>query len=859
LGRRFLQKYQLANAEPASWKDDVVMWTKAETDQSVASRFELIAQKHAGRPAVVFGEQTSTYVELNRLSNRIGHVVDGLSADEQQPVAILMSCGINQIAAILGVLKSAQIYVAIDPADPVDRLKSVLSEAGVALIVTDSTQAALAVKLTDGKRQVLDVDTLEDPGTAENLDKTILPGAPAYIFYTSGTTGSPKGVVDSHRNVLHNIMRYTNNLQIHSDDRLTLLQACSFSGSVSSMFCALLNGATLFPFDVRENGVGALAAMLVEQKVTIYHSVPSLLEQVVRTGRSFPDIRVVRLEGDRCTPKHVALFRQHFQNDCMLANGLGATETGLSHQYLIGPRTDIGASSVPVGYPAQDFEAVVLDEAGREISGAAGQLAIISEFLATGYWKNDELTRQTFRPVPGTSKRMYLSGDVGRVRSDGRLEHLGRRDFQVKIRGNRVDTEALEVAIAGISGVDHAVVQGHRNGLGHQQLVAHFVLTDPNSAVSETALRTSLADKFPAYMIPSRFMAIDRLPVDVHGKVSRNELRPPDDQRPALDQAFVAPRTNTEKKVAAVWCELLNLREVGLEDDFFELGGDSMLALTLPMLVEEKLGRKLSDSVVLQARTVQQMARLIDESVHGACLVSMQAGGTRPPVFFIHAHTGRVLEYRDVSNLLGPDIPFYALQPVGMDGAEKPLTSIEDMASRYIREIREVHPAGPFTICGYCAGGLIAYEIGRQIREGGEDEARIVLIETDFPRQKYWRRFLPRRSSADKREIGHANKVASAGQSAVQAAIDLACLRYKPPRLGGDIVIVSVESPEGVDTRWETMVAGKLERVILPRRADRHDYQHVFHEPYLTLLADAIRDLQAWGETSQGANRSAAP
>ena len=834
--------------QPGFGKDnDIVMWTKADIEQSVSARFELIVRKNGSQPAVVSGEQIITYEELNRLSNRIGNALDCMSGNQHRPVAILMSPGINQIAAILSVLKSANIYVAIDPSDPADRLDAILSEAGISLIVTDSTHAVLAAGLAGGNRQVLDVEVLDDLGSVDNLDKTILPSDPAYIFYTSGTTGRPKGVVDSHRNVLHNIMRYTNNLQIQADDRLTLLQACSFSGSVSSLFCALLNGATVFTFDVRQDGVGALAAMLSEQKITIYHSVPSLFEQVVRTGTNFPDMRVVRLEGDRCTPIHVDLFREHFQKRCVLANGLGATETGLSHQYLIGPDTTVGSSSVPVGYPTLDFEAVVLDEAGNEMrGGGAGQLAIVSEFLATGYWKNDALTRQTFKAVPGSGKRMYLSGDVGRLGSDGLLEHLGRTDFQVKIRGNRVDTEALEVAISNLTSVVQAVVQGHQNQFGHQQLVAWFVPAVPNSKVSETSLRKSLVDKFPAYMIPSRFIDIERLPVDVHGKISRKDLPPPDDRRPALDQDFVVPRTNSEKQVAAIWCELLKLREVGLDDDFFELGGDSMLALTLPMLIAERLGKKLSDSVVLEARTVKQMAQLIDETRPGACLVEMQTAGTKRPVFFVHAHTGRVLEYRDVSNLLGPDIPFYALQPVGMGGAESPLTTIEDMASRYIREIREVHAAGPFTICGYCVGGLIAFEMGRQIRRAGKDEAHIVLIETDFPKERNWRDILPRWMMSKPRRA--LDVAARAGPSAVQAAIANASSGYRPMHLPGDVTLVSVESPDnavaGTGMDWDDIVGGKVERIKLPRLEDRYEYKHLFHEPYLTQLADAVRSFQ---------------
>lgn len=400
-------------------------------EQSIQARFQ---QQVAERPealAVVTRERSLTYDALNRTTNRLAAAILDHLGSREEPVALLLDQGVDAVIAILAVLKAGKFFLPLDPRHPQARLTGVLDDAGARLLVTEAKHAAFASRLANGQRAVLlvgdgagggnDVDTDAPQGNDGNRFLPPSPEQLAYLFYTSGSTGRPKGVVDSHRNVLHNVMRYTNALRITPSDRLTLVQSPTFSGTVSSLFSALLNGAAICPFDLHVEGFASLAAWLDEMQITIYHSVPVLFRSLLKTGRRFPSVRVVRLEGDQVLPSDVALFRRHFERDCILAIGLGATETGLSCQYRIDARTAMPEGIVPVGKPMPDMDIVILDEDGHDAGRErAGEIAVRSRYLAVGYWLQPELNRAKFLSDPNDpSVRLYLSGDVGRLRADG--------------------------------------------------------------------------------------------------------------------------------------------------------------------------------------------------------------------------------------------------------------------------------------------------------------------------------------------------------------------------------------------------------------------------------------------------------
>jgi amino acid adenylation domain-containing protein len=581
---------------------------RAEIEQSIPARFAWQVESHEPRPAVTMGEVIWTYGTLNRAANRLAHRLLA-RAEAPAPVVLLIEQSVESIAAILGVLKAGMFYVPLESHSSPALLQAVLHETQAPLLLTagagDTVTAAVAGQTT----QVLRVeDILAGDGPEDDPEIVIAPDAFAYIYFTSGSTGRPKGVVDTHRNVLHNVRRYTNTLRISPSDRLSLVPSPGFSGAVSSLFGALLAGAAVLPFDVRRQGAAVLGAWVARERVTIYHSVPALFRQMAVSGERFPHLRLIRLEGDQMTRRDWELYRERFPETCTLVNGLGATECGLVRQFFIDAERPVADGVVPIGYPVEDMEVLVLDDRGQPVeSGAVGEVAVRSRYLAAGYWKRPDLTRAAFRDDPGhPGVRVYRTGDLGRMRPDGCLEYLGRKDFRVKLRGEWVDVADVEAALLGVDGVREAAAAVH-GGADDARLVGYIVPEDEAPTVS--AVRQRLAATLPAVMVPSLFVVLQRLPLTPNGKLDRHALPPPPPERPRLDDAFVAPGTDTERVLAGIWSEVLGLHPVGVHDRFFDLGGDSLRMSRVQSRIRERLGFDLAPVVLFEHPTIHALAR----------------------------------------------------------------------------------------------------------------------------------------------------------------------------------------------------------------------------------------------------------
>jgi amino acid adenylation domain-containing protein len=452
-----------------------VPFTKADLEQSLPARFALQVARHGDRLAVQCGAERLSYVELGRLAHRIARGLAAQRGPDAEPVVLLVRQGAPLVAAILGILEAGKFYVPLDPSAPAAELAQQVAASAARLVIADEACQTVAERFAAADRKVWQLERIG--GTAESDGPAIAPDAYAYVFYTSGSTGTPKGVVDSHRNVLHNVMRYTNALRIGADDRLTLLQAPHFSGAVSSLFGALLNGAAVFPFDLKRQSIGEIARTVVEHEITIWHSVPALFELLVETGLRFPSLRLIRLEGDQATRRHLELFQRAFGPGCTLVNGLGATETGITLQFFVGHDTAVEGNALPLGYATEDMATLILGDAGETLGpGEVGEIAIRSRYLALGYWRDPARTAAAFAPLPGTSgERLYRTGDLGWLRPDGCLEYLGRRDFRPRLRGCWVDVDAIEAALLALDDVHSAVVKVCQFPEGSEQLVGYVV------------------------------------------------------------------------------------------------------------------------------------------------------------------------------------------------------------------------------------------------------------------------------------------------------------------------------------------------------------------------------------------------
>jgi len=708
------------------------LFLKDEIEQSIPDRFEKQVLKHRTDLAVVTSTKSLTYEGLNSFANRIAHAILKLDISGGDPVALLFEQDSPLIAAIIGALKAGNIYVPLDTGYPVSQLENILADSRAPLILTDISNYSQAVELAKGTRKIIEVENESHAFPSGNPSLHIPPDTLAYIYYTSGSTGKPKGVMDDHRNVLHNVMRYTNNLQITSDDRLTLLQSSGFSGAVSNIFCSLLNGAALFPIDLRRVGVEGLARCINSENISIYHSVPTIFQRLLSTGQNFKSLRIIRLEGDRATPKDLTLFQKHFGNDCLLVNGLGATETGITRQYFANNQTKLHGNQFPIGYATEDMQTLLLDENGVEVAqGEIGEIAIRSRYLARGYWRQPELTNDRFRPsLEQPGERTYLSGDLGYLNLNEELEYLGRKDFRSKFHGEWLDVDTIESALNSDENIEQSLVDVHTDSQGTSRVVA-YIVPSKGAVASASALRNKLVRTgIKESTIPTVFMQLETLPVDSNGKISRRNLPEPQQMsRPAFTPAC----TETERRVAEVYASILGYAQVGRDDDFYALGGDSLDAVSASLQLEKILKSSLPLALFAHATTVEKMASAIDQNEVSGCLVRLQPNGSLKPFFCVHAHMGHVIRLRSLSVHLGSERPFYALQLQGLDMQSHPPTSMTEMAQQYLTEIRAIQEKGPYLIGGYCYGGIVAMEMARLLQQAGESVSLLALIDTDYP------------------------------------------------------------------------------------------------------------------------------
>ena len=588
---------------------------KEEEQSSIPARFEKQVERYPDQLALKTKNDRFTYSTLNRYANQLAHSLLQKLGNENTSVALLFEQGERQIIALLGALKAGKIYAPIDPAYPHDRKAYMLEDSQATAIITDKTHFDLATMMAPNL-PIFNIDTLDSSLPAHNPHWTVGPDSYAYILYTSGSTGKPKGVVENHRNVLHFTRNFTNPYHLCPEDNILFPGSLCFSGSAEPLYMALLNGATLFPFDLRSEGVNNLAAWLESEKITIYSGATvfrQLMESMTRAN-PFPDIRLILLGGDTVFTNEVNLFKKFFSDDCILINGYGATEMKQFCRLYVSKDTEISGLHVPVGKSLEDIEVFLVDDDGQRMeSGQVGEIAVQTRYIAPCYWGLPDMTRERFIAAPeGKGERIYLTGDMGRMDADGCFIHLGRKDFQVKIRGYRVEVREIETALLEVDAVKEAVVSA-REEEGEKRLVAYVVPIE-SSKLNTSMLRAQLEESLPAYMIPSIFCILDSLPRTLSNKIDRLSLPEPGLVQPALGTSYVAPRNWAEELLVEIWEEALGLDRVGVDDVFLDLGGDSLRAMKIIARTRDEFEIDVPISLLFKAPTVAAMAQVICDS-----------------------------------------------------------------------------------------------------------------------------------------------------------------------------------------------------------------------------------------------------
>jgi amino acid adenylation domain-containing protein len=576
---------------------------------SIADRFFAQAHRHADRPALLEPDRTWSYAELAGAAARVAAGLHARLGDEPQRVGLLFRKGGENIAAILGTLAAGHAYVPLDPSYPDARLHRIIDDADAAVVLFDREHRALAQRVS-GPRAVIALATLLD-GDAGPLPKVPRERV-AYVLYTSGSTGHPKGISQSQHNLMAHARCYARSLGISPDDRLSLLPSCSFDASVMDIFGALLNGAALVTLDLIEEGLPAVLRRLLH--VSILHATPTLFRTVAQAlDRPLREVRAVVLGGEAAYRSDLQLFQRHFRRDALLVNGFGPSECTLALQFHATAETTLAHPALPIGHPVEGIRVALQNADGEEVGvGGIGEIVLRSPHLALGYWQKPEATARVFLDDAETGRR-YHTGDLGRRLPDGAVEFVGRRDDQVKIRGYRIEVGEVEQALLRLPPIDKAVVVARRDAAA-PYLVAYLVQA-PGRALPPCELRERLAEELPGSMIPSAFVTLEDLPVLPNGKVDRAALPRPKANQAGGTVPHVSPRTPVERRLAELWGGLLAITNIGVHDHFFRhLGGHSLLAVQLMSRVRDHFRVELPLRLVFEAPTIEGMARAIERA-----------------------------------------------------------------------------------------------------------------------------------------------------------------------------------------------------------------------------------------------------
>jgi amino acid adenylation domain-containing protein len=707
--------------------------------------FERQADETPDAPAVSFRDERVTYGELNRRANQLARRLRELGVGPDVLVGVLVGRSPDMTVALLGVLKAGGAYLPLDSSQPRERLSLVLSDAGVRVLVThESFRDSLAGH--DARLVCLDSEraALERLG-GQNLDPVATPANLAYVIYTSGSTGTPKGAMIPHRGLVNYLSWCVGAYAVAEGRGAPVHSPVGFDLTVTSLFAPLLAGreTRLLP---EEDGVEVLGRALREGrdyslvKITPAHL--EVLKHLLHAESAAGRTNSLIIGGEALLGEHISFWQQHAPAT-RLINEYGPTETVVGCCVYEVPRGATFAGSVPIGRPIANTRLYVLDRHMRPVPAmVSGELYVGGDGLARGYLKRPAATAEKFVPDPFSKERgarLYRTGDLCRFLAGGEIDYLGRIDHQVKIRGFRIELGEIESALNRHPSVREAVVAVREDVPGDKRLVA-YVVAEAGRLPTLGELRRDLKDGLPGYMMPSALVVLEELPLTQNGKVDQRRLPAPAGAGTTERDTFIAPRSLTELALVEIWEDVLNYRPVGIADDFFDLGGHSVLALSVMAQIQKLFGLDLPLSTFFEGGTIEHLATLIRQRAQTkqTHLVKLHAGGEGRPFFFMHPIGGGIVCYAYLARRLGAERPVYALAALEVDD---PHERLEEMAAAYIEEMRGVQPRGPYLLGGWSFGAFLALEVARQLVARGEEVALLAILDSEAPGlQELWDR-----------------------------------------------------------------------------------------------------------------------
>ncbi|HFX2532321.1 TPA: pyoverdine non-ribosomal peptide synthetase PvdD, partial [Pseudomonas aeruginosa] len=722
-------------------------WNPAQRECAVQGtlqqRFEEQVRQRPQAVALILDEQRLSYGELNARANRLAHCLIARGVGADVPVGLALERSLDMLVGLLAILKAGGAYLPLDPAAPEERLAHILDDSGVRLLLTQGhllerlpRQAGVEVLAIDGL--VLDGYAESDPLPTLSADNL------AYVIYTSGSTGKPKGTLLTHRNALRLFSATEAWFGFDERDVWTLFHSYAFDFSVWEIFGALLYGGRLVivPQWVSRSPED-FYRLLCREGVTVLNQTPSAFKQLMAVACSAdmatqqPALRYVIFGGEALDLQSLRPWFQRFgDRQPQLVNMYGITETTVHVTYRPVSEADLEGGLVsPIGGTIPDLSWYILDRDLNPVPrGAVGELYIGRAGLARGYLRRPGLSATRFVPNPfpgGAGERLYRTGDLARFQADGNIEYIGRIDHQVKVRGFRIELGEIEAALAGLAGVRDAVVLAH-DGVGGTQLVGYVVADSAEDAERlRESLRESLKRYLPDYMVPAHLMLLERMPLTVNGKLDRQALPQPDAS--LSQQAYRAPGSELEQRIAAIWAEILGVERVGLDDNFFELGGHSLLLLMLKERIGDTCQATLSISQLMTHASVAEQAACIEGQARESLLVPLNGRREGSPLFMFHPSFGSVHCYKTLAMALRDRHPVKGVVCRALLDAGREVPEWDDMVAEYAEQLLQEHPEGVFNLAGWSLGGNLAMDVAARLEQRGRQVAFVGWIDAPAP------------------------------------------------------------------------------------------------------------------------------
>jgi len=719
-----------------------------DLDRPIIDHFERVARRHRNRIAVTDSDTSLSFAELWDGLSGLAETIAAETKPGDLIGIVLPTCSMFPLA-ILACLAAGRPFVALDPHYPGNWLSQVLEDARPALII-GREDVLRGVETGAPTARVIHLTRL--PQSARKGWRPAEPGLdqPACVVFTSGSTGRPKGIVNSQRNLLQRVAQSINAAHINTEDRfLTLASLCTIVG-VRDAITALLAGASVHLLDAQRVGAREILNVIRTEAITILFAFPALLRSVIAYGgeRAGDALRLVRVGGDTTLWSDIDLLRGWLAPESAIQLIYAATEAPMMQWFVdVSCRTD--DARIPIGYPLPGNGLALIDEYGRNTPpGEVGELIVGSPYVRLGLWVDGRCEaasiESSIESNGAPSCRLFRTGDLVRQRPDGLLERIGRKDRQVKIRGARVNLEGVEAALR-----QHPLVRDvgvlarpaikTNSADGEVNLVAYVSPRDRAPAGLLDALKKSMRSA-PPPMRPGRLYLVHKIPrlpsskLDVRALMALDEVNVENERANVVAAAEAGPADGDwiARTVAQVWQEVLQTPISGPEDDFFEVGGDSLKAITFMIDLERALGLELSLTLITEAPKFARLCEILREhrTTRYVPLVPLKPGDGSPPVFIIHGLGGNVAGLFPMTRRMTYPGAVIGIQARGLDGREPPHATVEAMAAEYLKEVKARQPDGPYYLCGYSFGGLVAFEMARRLRESGDEVALVGLFDT---------------------------------------------------------------------------------------------------------------------------------